>query len=55
MARLNILLLLAVIATALYLVHTQYMSRQLYTELDTVARRQYEGREQRGRRARREP
>ena len=36
MARLNILLLLAVIATALYLVHTQYMSRQLYTELDRV-------------------
>ena len=36
MARLNLLLLLAVIATALYLVHTQYLSRQLYTELDRV-------------------
>ncbi|KPU98917.1 cell division protein FtsL [Variovorax paradoxus] len=34
MARLNLLLLLSVIATALYLVHTQYLSRQLYTELD---------------------
>ncbi|MET3393785.1 MULTISPECIES: cell division protein FtsL [unclassified Variovorax] len=34
MARINLLLLLAVIATALYLVHTQYLSRQLYTELD---------------------
>ena len=34
MTRLNLLLLLAVVATALYLVHTQYLSRQLYTELD---------------------
>jgi cell division protein FtsL len=34
MARINLLLLLAVIATALYLVHTQYQSRQLYTEFD---------------------
>lgn len=34
MARLNFLLLLAVLATALYLVHTQYQSRQLFTELD---------------------
>ena len=34
MTRLNIALLLAVIASALYLVHTQYASRQLYTELD---------------------
>ena len=34
MARLNILLLLAVLATALLLVHTQYRSRLLYTELD---------------------
>ncbi|BEP63504.1 hypothetical protein GmRootV213_40580 [Variovorax sp. V213] len=34
MARLNLLLMLAVIASALYLVHTQYLSRQLYTELD---------------------
>jgi len=33
MARLNLLLLMAVIATSLYLVHTQYRSRQLYTEL----------------------
>ncbi|KIQ34206.1 cell division protein FtsL [Variovorax paradoxus] len=36
MARLNLLLLMAVIATSLYLVHTQYRSRQLYTELDRV-------------------
>ncbi len=34
MARLNLLLLLAVVASALYLVHTQYQSRRLYTELD---------------------
>ena len=34
MTRLNIALLLAVIASALYLVHTQYESRQLYTALD---------------------
>ena len=34
MARLNILLLMAVMATALFLVHTQYRSRLLYTELD---------------------
>ncbi|RZL61451.1 MAG: cell division protein FtsL [Variovorax sp.] len=33
MVRLNILLLMAVMATALYLVHTQYRSRQLFTEL----------------------
>jgi cell division protein FtsL len=42
MARLNILLLLAVMATALFLVHTQYRSRLLYTQLDhadTEARR----------------
>jgi len=34
MMRLNIVLLLAVLASALYLVHTQYESRLLYTELD---------------------
>ncbi|MGJ7542932.1 cell division protein FtsL [Variovorax sp. LT1R16] len=42
MARLNILLLMAVMATALFLVHTQYRSRLLFTELDranTEARR----------------
>jgi cell division protein FtsL len=33
MTRLNLLLLLAVIGTALLLVHTQYRSRQLFTEL----------------------
>ncbi|RYF79762.1 MAG: cell division protein FtsL [Comamonadaceae bacterium] len=33
MARLNLLLLLAVIGTAMFLVHTQYQSRQLYTQL----------------------
>ena len=34
MTRLNLLLLLAVLASALYLVHTQYASRSLYTQLD---------------------
>lgn len=34
MTRFNILLMLAVIASALYLVRTQYESRKLVTELD---------------------
>ena len=34
MTRLSIVLLLLVIASALFLVHTQYESRLLYTELD---------------------
>ena len=34
MARLNLALLLAVLASALYLVHTQYESRRLYVELE---------------------
>ena len=34
MIRLNLVLLLAVVASALYLVHTQYESRLLYTALD---------------------
>jgi len=34
MTRLNIVLLAAVIASALYLVHTQYESRRFYAELD---------------------
>jgi cell division protein FtsL len=34
MTRLNLVLLLAVLASALYLVHTQYESRRLFTELD---------------------
>ena len=34
MARLNLMLLLAVLVSALYLVHTQYQSRSLFTELD---------------------
>ena len=34
MARLNLMLLLAVLVSALYLVHTQYQSRRLFTELD---------------------
>ncbi len=33
MTRLNLLLLIAVLGTAFYLVHTQYLSRQLFTEL----------------------
>jgi len=32
--RLNLVLLLAVLASALYLVHTQYESRRLVSELD---------------------
>jgi cell division protein FtsL len=32
--RLNLVLLLAVLASALYLVHTQYESRRLFVELD---------------------
>ena len=34
MARLNLVLLLAVLASALYLVRTQYESRRLYVELE---------------------
>lgn len=34
MIRLNLVLLLAVLASAFYLVHTQYESRRLYTALD---------------------
>ena len=36
MTRLNLVLLLAVIASALYLVRTQYESRRLYVELEKV-------------------
>jgi cell division protein FtsL len=35
--RLNIVLLLAVMASALYLVRTQYESRRLYVELEKAA------------------
>jgi len=34
MTRLNLVLLLAVVASALYLVHTQYESRRLFVELE---------------------
>jgi cell division protein FtsL len=34
MTRLNIVLLLAILASALYLVHTQYESRRVYVELE---------------------
>jgi cell division protein FtsL len=34
MIRLNLVLLLAVLVSAFYLVHTQYESRRLYTALD---------------------
>lgn len=37
MTRLNLVLLLAVLASALYLVHTQYESRRLYVELEKAA------------------
>jgi cell division protein FtsL len=36
MTRLNLVLLVAVLASALYLVRTQYESRRLVTELDKV-------------------
>lgn len=34
MIRLNLVLLMAVLASAFYLVHTQYESRRLYTAID---------------------
>jgi cell division protein FtsL len=34
MTRLSVVLLIAVMASALYLVHTQYESRRLYVELE---------------------
>lgn len=34
MIRLNLVLLVAVLASAFYLVHTQYQSRRLYTAID---------------------
>ena len=37
MIRLNLMLLLAVIVSAMYLVHTQYESRRLFTALDRAA------------------
>lgn len=37
MLRLNIVLLLAVLASALYLVHIQYESRRVYIELEKAA------------------
>ena len=36
MTRLSVVLLMAVLASALYLVHTQYESRRLFTELERV-------------------
>ena len=36
MVRLNLLLLISVLASAIYLVHTQYLSRQLFTEFHRV-------------------
>ncbi|WP_298214348.1 cell division protein FtsL [Acidovorax sp.] len=49
MTRLNLVLLVAVLASALYLVHTQYESRRLFTELDraTVEARRLETEHQR--------
>jgi cell division protein FtsL len=37
MTRLNLVLLVAVLSSALYLVHTQYESRRLYVELEKTA------------------
>lgn len=39
MTRLNMVLLLAVLASALYLVRTQYESRRLYVELEKATSR----------------
>ena len=39
MTRLNLVLLLAVLASALYLVRTQYESRRLYVELEKAITR----------------
>lgn len=39
--RLNLALTLAVLATALYLVHVQYESRRLYVELEKAAAQTY--------------
>ena len=39
MTRLNLVLLLAVLASALYLVRTQYESRRLYVELEKATTR----------------
>lgn len=39
MTRLNLVLLLAVLASALYLVRTQYESRRLYVELEKATSR----------------
>jgi cell division protein FtsL len=39
MTRLNLVLLMAVLFSALYLVHTQYESRRLYVELEKMAAR----------------
>ena len=37
MTRLNLVLLISVLASALYVVHTQYESRRLYVELEKAA------------------
>lgn len=49
MTRLNLVLLVAVLVSAMYLVHTQYESRRLFTELDraTVEARRLETEHQR--------
>jgi len=49
MIRLNLMLLLALVASAFFLVHTQYESRRVYTQLDkarSLARRLEAEREQ---------
>lgn len=49
MTRLNLVLLLAVLASALYLVRTQYESRRLYVELEkaTTKNRAFEAENER--------
>lgn len=37
MTRINLVLLISVLASALYLVHTQYESRRLFVELEKAA------------------
>ncbi len=41
MIRLNLALLMAVLVSAFYLVHVQYESRRLYTELDRATSRSH--------------
>ena len=41
MTRLNVVLLIAILASALYLVHIQYESRRVYVELEKATAQNY--------------